>query len=48
MKNKLMYKIADVDKSDQNHESDSNLKFNLILIFYIESKINFRHEMSTL
>ena len=31
----------------KNCESDSNFEFNFILIFYIESKINFRHEMST-
>ena len=36
-----------VDKSDENCESDSNFEFNFILIFYIKSKINFRHEMST-
>ena len=28
-------------------ESDSNSGFNFILIFYIKSRINFRHEMST-
>ena len=31
----------------KNCESDSNFEFNFILIFYIKSKINFRHEMST-